>query len=392
MQRKIVCLWLALVFLSLAGCAVPFGWPFDTRPHTYAVALGDLDGDGDVDAYLANGENEGLVQDVVWLNDGQGRFMERIVQPYEFETHLVELADLDGDGDLDGVLAVGWPMAVNNRGDAHFVANADQIQLLEDPAGAYVYTPALGDLDDDGDLDLVLGGCCGGVASYADNRQGLLLPFNRVLFNDGRGQFVDSGQLLGRQGTSGLALGDVDDDGDLDYVEANSSAVINVQGLSERNQPNRVWLNDGAGTFSDSGQLLGRSEDLAVALGDLDGDGDLDAFFGGVAADTVWLNDGAGTFSDSGQILGQSETRQVQLFDLDGDGDLDAFCAGPGAWQVWLNQRGVFEPGARADFSQWYGVTAGDLDGDGDADVFAGLLDQEVQLWLNDGHGGFESP
>ncbi|NIS73975.1 MAG: VCBS repeat-containing protein, partial [Deltaproteobacteria bacterium] len=63
--------------------------------------------------------------------------------------------------------------------------------------------------------------------------------------------------------TSSIALGDVEGDGDIDIMEGNSV------------QPNRVWLNDGTGTFTDSGQGLGSSDTTSVALGDLDGDGDL---------------------------------------------------------------------------------------------------------------------
>jgi hypothetical protein len=62
------------------------------------------------------------------------------------------------------------------------------------------------------------------------------------------------------------ALGDVDGDGDLDALVANYE------------QANRVWLNNGSGTFSDSGQSLGSSKSVGAALGDVDGDGDLDAF------------------------------------------------------------------------------------------------------------------
>ena len=56
--------------------------------------------------------------------------------------------------------------------------------------------------------------------------------------------------------------------------------------------PNTVWVNDGTGTFTDSGLSLGSSCTSAVALGDLDGDGDLDAFVGNSygQSNKVWLN------------------------------------------------------------------------------------------------------
>jgi hypothetical protein len=76
-----------------------------------------------------------------------------------------------------------------------------------------------------------------------------------------------------------------------------------------------------------------------VALGDLDEDGDLDAYLARNPPECagVWLNDGAGAFSDSGQSLGVG--RELALGDLDGDGDLDAFIIGmfPGPNEVWLN-------------------------------------------------------
>jgi len=55
-------------------------------------------------------------------------------------------------------------------------------------------------------------------------------------------------------------------------------------------QANKVWLNDGSGNFSGSGLSLGSSTSLDVALGDLDNDGDLDAFVANNGADKVWLN------------------------------------------------------------------------------------------------------
>ena len=59
------------------------------------------------------------------------------------------------------------------------------------------------------------------------------------------------------------------------------------------------------GYFIDSGQALGAEDNQGVALGDLDGDGDLDAFFAIYGRpNKVWLNNGSGTFVDSGQELG----------------------------------------------------------------------------------------
>ena len=96
--------------------------------------------------------------------------------------------------------------------------------------------------------------------------------------------------------------------------------------MAEQNPPsgNKIWLNDGHGVFTDSGQSLGDSATfIDAALGDLDGDGDLDAF----VANNVWVNDGSGNFTDSGLILGDSTSSRVALDDLDGDGDLVAWQA-----------------------------------------------------------------
>ena len=55
---SLICV-LGLGLLAVGLLAAYYAWPYNNRPHTYAAALGDLDGDGDLDAYLANGKNEG---------------------------------------------------------------------------------------------------------------------------------------------------------------------------------------------------------------------------------------------------------------------------------------------------------------------------------------------
>ncbi len=139
--------------------------------------------------------------------------------------------------------------------------------------------------------------------------------------------FTDSGQSLGSSKSFGVSLGDVDGDGDFDAFVAN------------KGQSNKVWINDGNGTFTDSGQSLGTSDSRGVDLGDVDNDGDLDAFVANHnEADKVWLNDGNGSFTDSGQSLGSSSSYGVSLGDVDDDGDLDAFVANRDQGnKVWIN-------------------------------------------------------
>ena len=387
-------LLVCVLSLGLSAACYGYGWPNNTRPHTYAAALGDLDGDGDLDAYLANGENEGVVLDTVWFNDGNGTFSESEQQELEAETRFVTLGDLDGDGDLDALIDItGFVVVALNDGIGNFTYHFPTISVLD--SGSYTFSSALGDLDGDSDLDVVLGGCCGANSSPSDPANALY-PFNMIWLNDGHGEFSDTRQRLGISGTEAVALGDLDSDGDLDIFDANSSSMGDGTSGSVRNQPNMVWLNDGSGGFSDSGQLLGKKESRAVKLGDLDRDGDLDAFIGNRGTDSVWFNDGFGLFSDSGQALGGGNTQLVMLGDLDSDGDLDAYSAGRGFGEIWLNlggsqggTEGVFRRSQDFSYSIWFASTIGDVDGDGDLDIFIGLLEQEARVWLNDGLGKF---
>jgi Tol biopolymer transport system component len=246
---------------------------------------------------------------------------------------------------------------------------------------------SLGDVDGDGDLDALVG-------NDAQAGVGSALWLNEGGAQGGTpGVLGDSGQDLGS--AYGLELGDVDGDGDLDAF------VVNMRGSG------RVWLNDGAGVFDDSGQRLRNASGLVVALGDVDGDGDLDAFVGSLGANTVWLNEGGaqggapGVFRDSGQRLGSAITADVALRDLDGDGDLDALAGGwDEAAKVWLNDGGLQggTPGILVDSGHdlspasihIHGLSLGDVDGDGDLDAFMAIASGHPnQVWLGDGRGVF---
>ena len=104
-----------------------------------------------------------------------------------------------------------------------------------------------------------------------------------------------------------------------------------MNGTGGANTGGASGMNDGGGgTFTAPEPLVHPTlvEGECVTLADLDGDGDIDAFVGNEGeSDVVWLNDGAGTFTDVGQELGASDSHAVALADFDGDGDIDVFVA-----------------------------------------------------------------
>ena len=175
----------------------------------------------------------------------------------------------------------------------------------------------LGDVDGDGDLDAITAG----GASFKDQQ-------TRLYINNGVGLFVDdtTGRIPPDDDVSFAAvLGDLDGDGDLDIMVGNA-------------RHNRLYLNDSTGTFSDATAThlpVQEHETRAIALGDVDGDGDLDALLGHCTTwsrtpdpqDRLYLNDGNGVFTDvmASQLPADADrTAAVALGDIDGDGDLDA--------------------------------------------------------------------
>lgn len=329
-----------------------------------AVVVGDVDGDGDNDALISNTD----IGSSLLLNDGAGNFTPSR-QVFESSTNAA-LGDLNGDESPD-IFFTGekrnevWL----NDGKGVFSNSSQELTGLESSS------IALGDLDGDGDLDAF-------ITNWNNHP-------DQVFLNDSNGNFSDSGQRLGSWFGYDVALGDVDQDGDLDALVANNGEASDNATF--------LWLNDGTGKFTDSNQRLGFTNAYSVALGDLDVDGDLDAFIansshrGANPADKVWLNDGKGGFFDSGQSLGTFYSLTVALGDLDHDGDLDAFT---GSWnisaRIWLNDgKGFFSDARMKIYSpNNAGAAIADMDEDGDLDIFVSTNtwtggDGRPKLWLN---------
>jgi len=319
---------------------------------SYSPALGDVDGDGDLDAWVANYGCFSRHPNKVWLNNGNGTFIDSGQSLGSYSSRVSVLGDVDSDGDMDVFVGNGLeqPDTVwENDGSGVF---SDTDQRLGRVATDDL---ELVDLNGDGHLDAF-------IASASDPHYGN--PANLVFWGSLTGTFSDSGQLLGSSLSESVALGDLDSDGDLDAFVGNRAPF-----------PDKVWWNNGVGIFADSGQSLNTGQSFRVALGDLDGDGDLDAFiadFG--SSNTIWLNNGLGGFIDSGQRLGSSNSFDVKIADLDADGDLDAFVANSSNQPntVWWNDgSGLFtDSGQRLGNFNSRQASLADLDGDGDLDAF----------------------
>ncbi len=322
--------------------------------YTRSFAVGDVDGDGDLD--LAPGYSSTVGGNRIFLNDGDGIFADSGQSLVTDDSPGVAMGDIDGDGDLDLVYGVEseLPNRVFLNDGAGTFADSGQSLGSED-----TWLVMLGDVDGDDDLDLF----CGNFGGEADT----------IWLNDGAGIFSDSGQNISNKTTRSARFGDIDGDGDLDIV-------VGVVSGSDM-----VYENDGLGAFS-VGQTLSSSTTYAIDLGDLDGDGDLDVLASTPSGgNEVWLND-AGVFSDSGQSLGSNATNAVNLVDLDGDGDLDTIETN---WaevnRVWLNDgAGIFSgAGVSVDAVSSRSCVVADLDGDGDPDAVFGMIDGDL-VFLNE--------
>jgi hypothetical protein len=337
------------------------------------VQLGDIDGDGDLDA-LEGGD---IIR--VRLNDGTGHF----VLNQTIVGNNLALADFDKDGDLDLFVTNYNPQDPNgngvwlNDGTGLFTNTAQQLGK-RDSRGI-----ALGDLDGDGDIDAF-------VANHTNvdtERDG----GNQVFFNDGAGQFTDSGQELGNDWSNSVVLGDIDNDGDLDAVVANNPFKYK--------RGHEIWINDGTGGFTLNNQTISTTFSSKIALGDIDNDNDLDMFVvhedlqSHEQGNIILFNDGEGNFTDSGQLFDVKNSHGICLGDLDGDGDLDAYIANVGDWtaagpgpapdDIWFNDgTGHTQAVIALENAKSMDIQLGDLDGDNDLDAYVACAGPN-KVWLN---------
>ena len=355
------------------------GSDFAAGGEPTGLAVGDVDGDGDIDVLTAVVIGTSGYGVNVRLNNGMGTLSSGQSLSFYPRPGQLDLQDADGDGDLDLLVALlgspGFPgnavgVCLNNGGT---FGAMQTVGVNDNP-----YVVKMADVDGDGDLDLLaLCGVYGGQSGYVPGMVSVRL-------NNGNGTFGGTQSVTVGTRPETFAVGDVDGDGDVDL------AVVNMVSGSVS-----LRLNAGNGTFGSGPDLFFGSLPVGVALGDVDGDGDLDlAVLTNANGVNVRLNNGSGVFSGTQSVgVGNNNPLDLHLADVDADGDPDIVVVNyttPGGVAVRLNNgAGVF--GAGFDYA--LGATPvqaalADMDGDGDLDLLTGNIGANtIALRLNGGTG-----
>ena len=288
------------------------------------IELFDIDGDGDLDLYLSGREDGWTSNDhsTFYLNDGAGNFtemMDDILPDVQFANS--SFADIDDDGDQDLLISgrdagSGFTGLFLNDGSGNFsISTSNPFSQIND---GDIETM---DIDDDGDVDVFLTG-----TTFPEDD-----PIRELYLNDGQGVFTElSGTGLSAFHLNEVEFGDVDGDGDLDLL-----------GLGIDGEDNTIfswYINNGQNNFTQVNAGLENIGGGDFAMGDLDQDGDLDVLVSGSenginTTDVyLYLNDGLGNYTrlTTGNTFKKVDTGLNDFIDFDNDGDLDILMSGSG--------------------------------------------------------------
>ncbi|MBX3396064.1 MAG: VCBS repeat-containing protein [Phycisphaerae bacterium] len=359
---------IAQQFIDSTNSQFPFPNPAE---YTNQLTIGDIDNDGDLDIIFANGAGftsaETPQVQRIFINNGSGTFTDQSVARLNFSgiCRGVELGDIDNDGDLDLVFAQDFnrrPALFLNDGNGFFTnvtaARLPALNLSSSRVG-------MADIDNDGDLDLYF--VSGGASRFGCGQ-------SRVYINNGFGFFTD--ETASRHPIENFCepmdciFGDIDGDFDLD---------IRTAGRGTNNS--KLLRNNGNGVFTLVAGVPADSTCYSYDFGDMNGDGHLDllgANAGPNNTELLLLNDGLGGFTNVSSQLQTNPTvddNDSKFFDYDNDGDLDIIIAALGGTseRIYTNDgNGIFSQAAgiiTAVSDSSLDVKVGDLNNNGRLDI-----------------------
>jgi len=286
----------------------------DTNIWFHRVYAVDLDNDGDLDVIGSSAIASHVF--AYYINDGTGNFGSRqAVTVGNGGAWAIHAADVDGDSDLDLIIAGGPRITVYPNDGSGGFPTGQTIAIH----GSLLRSVHAADLDQDGDLDIVAADNVG----HANGSGSVVWFANDGAGNFGSGQIIEQHLIL----TEVVQTADLDGDGDMDVLAGAWGGYLTVR---------LVWYaNDGAGNFG-TGKIINATHTTTDAYAvDIDGDGDLDVLSSalysnvpGGGRETAWHeNNGAGNFSPRHVIGKTLPAWSCHAADLDGDGDVDALAS-----------------------------------------------------------------
>ncbi|MBK8179726.1 MAG: VCBS repeat-containing protein [Planctomycetes bacterium] len=432
---------------------------------TENVDFGDVDGDGDWDIILADGGDTGNQQNRIWINQGGaqggtlGSFVDQTSTRFPIfldDSRDIEFADIDKDGDLD--IYVSNTSQIVNQSN-HWLANMGGVQggspgFYQDQSatrwvnlgvnnGTTTFSSIngslilgggsgfvdwscdcdFGDIDNDGDLDLVhstYGGAFGGdvpTRMFLNDGVGKFEEFNPSHFqlpgstiaNGNPGIWAAGTQSANTTNSTGvncdvassaldIDFGDIDGDLDLDLLHGAREQLPRMfQNRFAENGNVLVAFRDTTGIAFPAGYSTGNGH-YEQEMGDLDADGDLDIYGlnwlvgGGGLVDITLENTGNGTYTNLVSMSGSgTDDNEADFFDYDMDGDLDAFIA------AFASDNRLYRNNWTGGGFSYTNVTAGnvpgnnpvaldadccDVDEDGDTDVVVANDNNSAEWYL----------
>jgi len=334
-----------------------------------SIATGDLNNDGLQDVVTSNGYSTGHITAYLQSVNGLTGAAPILIDTVAYQAEEVTTADLNGDGWTDVVAVCRLNNEVVWYPNANGVFNT---RIVLDNASPFLNGVVAGDVDGNGSIDLVV------IGQH-------LIDLYR---NDGSGNFTKEAILT--TGTSpnilecmDLVLADIDGDGDLDPVTAESLGGV-------------AYHNAGDGTFTPQSVDPVAAIMQRVRLGDLDGDGDLDMVLTDFLGNMRWYRNDGATWASEGAMLSNITVKGFGPMDINADGLADLVVASGGqiSYHQGLGDGSFATPIVVYDDESAYlgEVTLADMNNDGRPDVIWSAPAGTLAYHVNDLTTGINSP